>query len=121
MSHPLHAALSGWISAFNRHDPEAMAELFTSDALFQGYGPEPTRGRDAVRAYYAAVAADRSAEGKVLHTFALGEDVAGGFAEVTIRNPEGPQAHVHMSLVLVRQGPAWRIRQYHVSPVRSGA
>jgi uncharacterized protein (TIGR02246 family) len=120
MSHPLHAALAGWTSAFNRHDPDAMAELFTPDALFQGYGPAPTTGRDAVRAYYAAVAADRTAEGKVLHTATLGDDVASGFAEVTISSPEGPQAHVYMSLVLLREESVWRISQYHVSPVRDG-
>ncbi|MBY8879092.1 SgcJ/EcaC family oxidoreductase [Actinacidiphila acidipaludis] len=117
MSHPVHAALDGWTAAFNRHDPDAMAELFTEDALFQGFGPEPTEGRDAVRAYYAVVPADRVAEGTVLHTYTLGEDVAGGYADVTIRNPEGPQSHVYMSLVVVRDGAEWRIRQYHVSPV----
>lgn len=125
MSHPLHAALDGWKSAFNSHDPDAMAELFTPDALFQGYGPEPTVGPDAVRTYYAAVAADRHADGAVLHTYDLGEDVAGGFAEVRIRDTESLQAHVYLSLVLVRQGTpqgaVWRIRQYHVSPVMAGS
>lgn len=113
----MHAALAGWRSAFDRHDADAMAELFTADALFQGFGPEPTVGRDAVRAYYKAVPLDRTANGTVLHTYTIGENTVGGFAEVTIRNPEDWQAHVYMSLVLVREGTAWRIRQYHVSPV----
>ncbi|GAB3959767.1 hypothetical protein GCM10029978_007500 [Actinoallomurus acanthiterrae] len=117
MSHPMHAALAGWTAAFDGHDPDAMAELFTADALFQGFGPEPTVGRDAVRAYYKAVPLDRTARGKVLHTYTLGEDVAGGFADVIIRNPKGWQSHVYMSLVLVREGTTWRINSYHVSPV----
>jgi uncharacterized protein (TIGR02246 family) len=113
----MHAALAGWKAAFDSHDPDAMAALFTPDALFQGFGPEPTAGRDAVRAYYEAVPADRTADGEVLHTYVVGEDVAGGFADVTIRDPEGWQSHVYMSLVLIRESASWRIRQYHVSPV----
>lgn len=118
MSHPMHAVFDAWASAFDGHDPEAMAPLFTTDALFQGFGPEPTKGRDAVRAYYRAVPADRTARGTVVHTWTLGEDVAGGFADVVIDGAGGRRAHVHMSLVLVRQEETWRIRQYHVSPVR---
>lgn len=120
-THPMHAALADWRSAFDSHDADAMAGLFTADALFQGFGPVPTVGRDAVRAYYAAVPADRTTDGTVLHTYAIGEDTAGGFADVTIRDPHGWQAHLYMSLVLVREGAGeaakWRIRQYHVSPV----
>jgi ketosteroid isomerase-like protein len=51
--------LSQWKAAFDGHRPAAMAELFADGALFQGFGPEPTSGRDAVRACYAAVAAYR--------------------------------------------------------------
>ncbi|MEV6614925.1 nuclear transport factor 2 family protein [Streptomyces sp. NPDC051051] len=51
----------------------------------------------------------------VLHTFSIGEQVAGGFADVTFSDPAGWEAKVHMSLVLRRDDTDWRIRQYHVS------
>lgn len=117
MSHPLHDVLVRWKDAFDDHRPDAMAELFTPDALFQGFGPVPTVGRASVRAYYEAVAEDRRADVTVLHTYSLGEDVAGGFADVTFGDPAGWEAKVHMSLVLHRDGNEWKIRQYHVSRI----
>ncbi|MFJ4468014.1 YybH family protein [Streptomyces sp. NPDC089424] len=115
MSHPLHDVLTRWKDAFDHHRPDVMAELFTPDALFQGFGPVPTVGRESVRSYYAAVAPDRRADVTVLHTYALGESVAGGFADVTFSDPAGWEAKVHLSLVLRRDENDWKIRQYHVS------
>ncbi|MFD7406021.1 YybH family protein [Streptomyces sp. NPDC059866] len=115
MSHPMHEVLARWKAAFDSHQPDVMAELFTSDALFQGFGPVVVAGRDAVRAYYEAVADDRRADVTVLHTYSLGDRVAGGFADVTFSDPAGWEANVHMSLVLQCDGDDWQIRQYHVS------
>ncbi|MEV6615038.1 nuclear transport factor 2 family protein, partial [Streptomyces sp. NPDC051051] len=63
------------------------------------------------------VADDRRAEVTVLHTFSIGEQVAGGFADVTFSGADGWEAKVHMSLVLHRENDDWKIRQYHVSQV----
>ncbi|MEU1594738.1 SgcJ/EcaC family oxidoreductase [Streptomyces sp. NPDC005708] len=114
---PVREILERWKAAFDGHQVETMAGLFTDDALFQGFGPEVTSGRDAVRAYYDAVADDRSADVTVLSTYTIGDQVAGGFADVTFKDPHGWEASVHMSLVLQRENDAWRIRQYHVSRV----
>ncbi|MFE7216589.1 SgcJ/EcaC family oxidoreductase [Streptomyces sp. NPDC057611] len=117
MSNPMHDVLKHWKAAFDCHEPDVMADLFTPDALFQGFGPEVLSGRDAVRGYYAAVPGNRSADVKILHTYAMGEETAGGFADVTFSGPDGRETAVHMSLVLQRDGDAWCIRQYHVSRV----
>ncbi|MFD6974506.1 SgcJ/EcaC family oxidoreductase [Streptomyces sp. NPDC059949] len=117
MSHPMNAVLNQWKAAFDGHQPDAMADLFTPDTLFQGFGPVVLAGRAAVRDYYEAVAADRSAEMTVLHTYSLGKDLAGGFADVTFSDPSGWEVKVHMSLVLQHADDRWMIRQYHVSPV----
>ncbi|HZE31589.1 MAG TPA: nuclear transport factor 2 family protein [Actinoallomurus sp.] len=109
--------LSQWKAAFDGHRPAAMAELFADGALFQGFGPEPTSGRDVMRAYYAAVPADLTAEVEILHTYTVGETVAGGFADVAFRGDDGYEVPVHLSLVLVRDGDTWRIQQYHVSRI----
>ncbi|MGW9030669.1 hypothetical protein ACWGQ5_42690 [Streptomyces sp. NPDC055722] len=70
-----------------------------------------------MRAYYDAVADDRSADVTVLSTYTIGDQAAGGFADVTLKDPHGWKAAVHMSLVLQRENDARRIRQYHVSRV----
>jgi uncharacterized protein (TIGR02246 family) len=113
----MHEVLRSWKAAFDSHQADAMADLFTADTLFQGFGAEVIVGRDAVRGYYEAVPAERTAQMTVLHTYTIGDQVAGGFADVTFRDPTGWEAHVHLSLVLHYDGDSWRIRQYHVSRV----
>lgn len=117
MSNPMHDVLDRWKTAFDDHQPDVMAELYTPDALFQGFGPAVVSGRDKVRAYYEAVDADRRADVTVLHTYTLGDHAAGGFADVTFSGADGWEAKVHMSLVLEREDDDWRIRQYHVSRI----
>ncbi|GAA3775267.1 SgcJ/EcaC family oxidoreductase [Streptomyces chiangmaiensis] len=114
---PVRVVLERWKAAFDGHQVGAMADLFTQDALFQGFGPKVEAGRDAVHAYYAAVPDDRTADVTVLNTYTIGEDAAGGFADVTFSDPHGWAAPVHLSLVLRREHDTWRIRQYHVSRV----
>ncbi|MGY5124222.1 hypothetical protein [Streptomyces nigrescens] len=48
----------------------------------------------------------------VLNTYTIGEQVAGGFADVTFGDAHGWQAHVHLSLVLRLDDAGWRIRQW---------
>jgi uncharacterized protein (TIGR02246 family) len=117
MTDPMRETLDRWKAAFDGHHTDAMAALFTTDALFQGFGPEVLVGRDAVRAYYEAVPDDRTADVTVIATYGIGEQAAGGFADVVFRDPAGWQAPVHLSLVLQQDEGAWRIRQYHVSLV----
>ena len=76
-----------------------------------------SRRRDAVRSYYEAVPDERTAQVTVLHTYAIGDQAVGGFADVTFRDPTGWEAHVHLSLVLQYAEAGWRIRPYHVSRV----
>ncbi|MFG1805130.1 SgcJ/EcaC family oxidoreductase [Streptomyces sp. NPDC049040] len=114
---PMAEVLARWKAAFDGHRTDAMAALFTPDALFQGFDPEVAAGREAVRAYYAAVAQDRTADVTLLHTYAIGAETAGGFADVTFRGRDGWEAAVHLSLVLRLVEGRWLIRQYHVSRV----
>ncbi|MGW6961610.1 YybH family protein [Streptomyces chartreusis] len=117
MNHPMHDVLDRWKTAFDNHEPDVIAGLYTTDALFQGFGPTVVAGRDGVRAYYEAVDVGRRADVTVLHTYTLGDQVAGGFADVTFSGANGWEAKVHMSLVLHRENNDWKIRQYHVSQV----
>jgi uncharacterized protein (TIGR02246 family) len=114
---PMHDVLGRWKTAFDGHETDVLAGLFTPDALFQGFGPSVISGRQAIRGYYEAVPDNRSADVTILHTYTIGEQTAGGFADVTFSDPAGWQASVHLSLVLLRDGGSWAIRQYHVSQV----
>ena len=112
--------LERWKAAFDGHRPDAMAELFTDDALFLGFLPEPVAGREAVRAYYEAVPPGRTAEVRILRTYTLGRRWQGVSPPVTfLGGEEGEEGEVpvNLSLVLARDGDAWRIRHYHVSRV----
>jgi uncharacterized protein (TIGR02246 family) len=114
----LDQVVERWAAAFNSHDGMRMAALFAPDALFQGFGPAPLVGRDAVAAYYQDVPDyRRAADVRVMHTWTIGDDVAGGFLDVTFRGPEDWAARVYLSLTLQRSGADWQIRQYHVSRV----
>jgi uncharacterized protein (TIGR02246 family) len=114
----VHQVVRRWTAAFNSHDLEEMAALFAPDALFQGFGPEPLVGREAAAGYYKAVPNYRRAvDVGVLHAYAIGDDVAGGFVDVTFRDPADWEARVYLSLVLQRASGNWEIRQYHVSRV----
>jgi uncharacterized protein (TIGR02246 family) len=115
---PMHDVLDRWNAAFDAHEPDVMAGLFTPDALFQGFGPRVISGRQAVRGYYDAVADNRRADVTILDTYTIGESTAGGFADVTFSDGADWEVSVHLSLVLQRDGDDWRIRQYHVSEVR---
>jgi uncharacterized protein (TIGR02246 family) len=114
---PMQDILSRWKRVFDGHETEVMAGLFTSNAVFQGFGPTVISGREAIHEYYDAVPDDRSAEVTILHTYTIGEQIAGGFADVTFSDPAGWEAKVHLSLVLQNASGKWLIRQYHVSQV----
>jgi uncharacterized protein (TIGR02246 family) len=116
---PMHDVLDRWKTAFDGHETDVLAGLFTPDAVFQGFGPTVISGRQAIRGYYDAVPDNRSADVTILHTYTIGEQTAGGFADVTFSDPLGWEASVHLSLVLQRDGGSWGIRQYHVSEVRA--
>jgi uncharacterized protein (TIGR02246 family) len=114
---PIHDVLRPWKTAFDSHATEDLGSLFTSDALFQGFGPTVISGRQAIQDYYDAVPSNRSADVTILHSYRIGSEVAGGFADVTFSDTEGWEAAVHLSLVLQRDSEKWLIRQYHVSQV----
>jgi uncharacterized protein (TIGR02246 family) len=114
---PMEDVLAKWKSAFDLHQTDVIASLFTPDALFQGFGPAVSSGREAIRNYYDAVPDNRTADVTILYTYTIGEQAAGGFADVTFSDPLGWEAAVHLSLVLQLVETNWSIRQYHVSQV----
>ncbi|MFF4243401.1 YybH family protein [Streptomyces sp. NPDC001822] len=115
MTDAVGEVLARWKTAFDSHQPDVMADLFAPDALFQGFGPSVVTGRDAVRSYYGMATAGRRADVVVLHSYTIGADIAGGFADVTFTGASKPEVRMRMSLTLQRGEEGWKIRQYHVS------
>jgi uncharacterized protein (TIGR02246 family) len=112
--------LGRWAVAFNNRDLDAMAELFTNESLFQGFAPKVVMGVEAVREYFASLPEHRRAvDITPSYTYEIGEQMVGGFADVTFCDPDGWQAPVHLSLVIERGADDWQIRQYHASRVQA--
>jgi limonene-1,2-epoxide hydrolase len=44
--------VKAWVAAFNRSDPEALAELYREDAINHQVVQEPIQGREAIRAMF---------------------------------------------------------------------
>ncbi|WP_327111519.1 nuclear transport factor 2 family protein [Streptomyces sp. NBC_01341] len=117
MSDVVEEVLARWKTAFDSHRPDQMADLFTPDALFQGFGPSVVTGRDAVRSYYRTVADGRRADVVVLHSYTIAADITGGFADVSVTGASKPEVRMRMSLVVQHGDEGWKIRQYHVSRI----
>ncbi len=46
--------VEAWIAAFNRRDADALAAFYAEDAVNHQVAEQPVRGRDAIRAMFAA-------------------------------------------------------------------
>ena len=43
-----------WIAAFNRHDADALAAMYSDDAINHQVAEEPVAGREAIRQFFAS-------------------------------------------------------------------
>ncbi|MEV0893919.1 SgcJ/EcaC family oxidoreductase [Promicromonospora sp. NPDC050262] len=113
----ISALLDRWSDGIRRRDLAHIAAQFTEDALFQGFDPEPSFGRDAVSAYYGKQPAGLTADYTLIRTSALGDHAALGYAAVAFHRPGGP-VNVFLTVVAVREEGSWLISHYHVSRVQ---
>ncbi|MFD7312198.1 SgcJ/EcaC family oxidoreductase [Promicromonospora sp. NPDC059942] len=113
----ISALLDRWSDGIRRRDLAHIAAQFTPDALFQGFDPEPSFGRDAVSAYYGKQPVGLTAEYTLIRTSALGDDAALGYAAVAFHRPGGP-VNVYLTVVAVRDEDRWLISHYHVSRIQ---
>ncbi|MFD6448798.1 SgcJ/EcaC family oxidoreductase [Promicromonospora sp. NPDC060204] len=113
----ISALLDRWSDGIRRRDLPHIAAQFTPDALFQGFDPEPSFGRDAVSAYYGKQPVGLTAEYTLIRTSALGDDAALGYAAVAFHRPGGP-VNVYLTVAAVRDEDRWLISHYHVSRIQ---
>jgi uncharacterized protein (TIGR02246 family) len=112
----IEALLAAWIEAFNKHDLDAHAELYTEDALLFGSIPDLVIGRQAIRRYFSkrgpSVHVRRYPQPHILH---LSLDIAATAAHVDFADGDTLMPY-RVTWALIRQGGHWRIAQHHGSP-----
>ena len=111
--------LRSWQHHVDAHDPDAVAAVFTTDALFQGLRPTHTIGRDGVRAYYASQPRGMTAAYDVLDVRALSEASIAAFARLTFNFVDGRTIAVHLTALIERRRETWQISHYHVSRIEA--
>jgi uncharacterized protein (TIGR02246 family) len=118
----LAAVEEEWTRAATRWDADALASLYSEDALFFGGKPGHCTGREAVREYFASYVgtiASGSISLSELESVLVSTDcvLAQGFAQFTFKLESGEitRSRLRGTLLFQRQGGPWKIRQHHFS------
>ena len=106
--------LARWKAAVDAHQPAHVAELFTTDAIFQGLHPY-TVGRAGVAEYYATLPTGMTAAYTVLETRTLADGVVLGYLTVDFGFTDRATLTVYLSVIIRREADRWRISHYQVS------
>ena len=110
----LDAVLTRWKAAVDAHQPEHVAELFTTDAIFQGLHPYAV-GRAGVAEYYAAQPAGMTAAYTLRETRALSDGLVLGYLTVDFGFSDRATLTVYLSVIIRQDADGWRIVHYQVS------
>jgi uncharacterized protein (TIGR02246 family) len=110
----LRALLDEWATGIAERRPADVAALFTEDALFQGFDPEPGFGRDYITGYYAKQPVGLTADYDLLATRELAPGVLAAYARVQFTRPGGP-VPVYLTVIAQRGPTGWALQHYHVS------
>jgi uncharacterized protein (TIGR02246 family) len=110
----LTGVLDSWKAGVDAHEPEAVAALFTQEAIFQGLHPYSV-GRDGIAAYYDSQPLGMAAEYKIVETRRLAEDLVLGYLSVDFSFVDRSTLTVHLSVIVTRTAGGWQISHYQVS------
>lgn len=110
----LDAVLTRWKAAVDAHQPDDVAALFTSDAIFQGLHPY-TVGPAGVAEYYAAQPMGMTAAYTLRETRALSDGLVLGYLTVDFGFTDRATLTVYLSVIIRRVEGGWRIAHYQVS------
>ncbi|SDH36624.1 YybH family protein [Nonomuraea jiangxiensis] len=109
------SVLDIWKHGIDVHDTTEIGSTFAEDAIFQGGHPDPSRGRDAVVAYYDPEPLT-GVEYEIIDARRSADNVIVGYATAHFEFPgDTPTVHRHVTMVLERTGEQWLIGHYHVS------
>jgi muconolactone delta-isomerase len=110
----LDAVLTRWKSAVDAHQPEHVAALFTTDAIFQGLHPYAV-GPAGVAEYYAAQPTGMTAAYKLRETRVLSDGLVLGYLTVDFSFNDRATLTVYLSVIIRQDANGWRIVHYQVS------
>jgi muconolactone delta-isomerase len=110
----LDPVLARWKAAVDAHQPERVAALFTTDAIFQGLHPY-TVGPAGVAEYYAAQPTGLTAVYKLRETRALSDRLVLGYLTVDFGFSDRATITVYLSVIIRHDAGGWRIVHYQVS------
>jgi uncharacterized protein (TIGR02246 family) len=110
----LRAVLDSWKAAVDAHEPEAVAAVFTEQAIFQGLHPYSV-GRRGVAEYYASQPLGMAAEYTIQEARRLAPDLVLGYLTVDFSFTDRPTLTVYISVITRRVADTWLIDHYQVS------
>ena len=110
----LCAVLDSWKAAVDAHEPEAVASVFTEQAIFQGLHPYVV-GRRGVAEYYASQPLGMTAEYTIQETRRLAPDLVLGYLTVDFAFTDRPTLTVYVSVIARHVADTWLIDHYQVS------
>jgi muconolactone delta-isomerase len=110
----LDAVLTRWKAAVDAHQPEQVAALFTTDAIFQGLHPY-TVGPSGVAEYYATQPMGMTADYKLRETRTLGDGLVLGYLTVDFAFTDRATLTVYLSVIIRQDTYGWQIAHYQVS------
>jgi len=116
-----NAVVERWSAAYGSNDPDAIAKLYTSDAVVLGtVSPIMSEGTEAIVKYFTPIkgSGNKNKLGE-RRTIVLGDDavVVAGFYEFT-RMQEGKMVPgpARFTMLLTKRDGEWRIAHHHSSP-----
>ncbi|GAA0942144.1 SgcJ/EcaC family oxidoreductase [Kribbella koreensis] len=110
----LTTVLDAWKAGVDAHDPEAVADVFTADAIFQGLHPYSI-GPTGVAEYYASQPLGMKADYKILESRQLTDDLVLGYLKVAFSFTDRPTLEVFLSILAQDNDNTWKIAHYQVS------
>src|SRR5258708_853614 len=109
----IEAVLMKFGEAFNKHDPAAMAALYTQDAIrLQSWWAKGDLGQQAIEKSYADMLASIPGEfvGQVVQVYTIGNDMC-----VLTKDSEGALWKGYKTWICVRDADTWKIRMEYVN------
>jgi muconolactone delta-isomerase len=110
----LDAVLARWQAAVDAHQPDRVAALFTTDAIFQGLHPYAV-GPAGVAEYYATQPMGMTAAYAIRETRRLSDGLILGYCTVDFGFTDADTLTVYLSVVIRQGADGWRVAHYQVS------
>lgn len=114
------AVVVQWAATYSANDREALAKLYTPDALLLGTTDQvATRGTDNIRQYFVALdKGGRRNEIKEKNVIVIGEDavVVAGFYDFSRKEQNYEPRPSRFTMVVVKRDGKWMIAHHHSSP-----